>query len=171
MAQAWYEHRLKLPIGLGYLPCRMTVIRLADGGPFLHSPIRLDARIGMALEEHGPVRVIVAPSKAHHLFVADYVNAYPDALLHGALGLPEKRGDLKFHHTLGFDWSHTDWQGQIHQHLFRGAPLLNEMVFFHPATRTLIFTDLIFNLTREQAAQARMFHWLTGARGRFARIG
>jgi hypothetical protein len=31
----------------------------------------------------------------------------------------------------------------------------------------LIFTDLIFHLTREQAAQARLFHWLTGAAGRF----
>jgi hypothetical protein len=28
------------------------------------------------------------------------------------------------------------------QHLFRGAPPLNEVVFFHPATRTLILTDL-----------------------------
>jgi hypothetical protein len=44
----------------------------------------------MALEELGPIRVIVAPSKAHHLFVADYVKAYPDARLHGAPGLAEK---------------------------------------------------------------------------------
>jgi hypothetical protein len=65
--------------------------------------------------------------------------------LHGALGLAEKRTDLKFDYTLGFDWSHTDWQGQVRQHLFRGAPFLNEVVFFRPATRTVIFTDLIFN--------------------------
>jgi hypothetical protein len=88
----WFVGRraLKLPVGLGRLPCRITIIRLADGALFLHSPIRLDAPIRMALEELGPIRVIVAPSKAHHLFVADYVKAYPDARLHGAPGLAEK---------------------------------------------------------------------------------
>jgi hypothetical protein len=145
----------------------MTVIRLADGTLFLHSPIYLNSEIRLALGELGPVRAIVAPSKAHHLFVADYAKAYPDAQLYGSHGLAEKRQDLKFDHALGFDWPHSDWQGQIQQHLFRGAPALNEMAFFHPATRTLILTDLVSNLTQDQAAQARMFHWLTGAAGRF----
>lgn len=160
------ERPLKLPVALGYLPCRMTVIRLADGALFLHSPVRLDASIRMTLEKLGPVRAIIAPSKAHHLFVADYVNAFPHAWIYGAPGLAEKRPDLKFASVLG-DLPPTAWSGQIEQHLFRGAPLLNEVVFFHHLTRTLIFTDLIFNLTREQAAQARVFNWLTGAAGRF----
>ena len=161
------ERLLRLPHGLGYLPCRMTVIRLADGTFFLHSPICLNPEIRLALGELGPVRAIVAPSKAHHLFVADYIKAYPDARVYGAHGLAEKRQDLKFDEVLGFDWPHSDWQGQIRQHLFRGAPALNEMVFFHPSTRTLILTDLVFNLTQDQVARARMFHWLTGAAGRF----
>ncbi|MGO9061071.1 MAG: DUF4336 domain-containing protein, partial [Candidatus Binataceae bacterium] len=160
------ERLLRLPYALGWLPSRMTVIKLANGALFLHSPILLDAPTRVALDELGPVRQIVAPSKAHHSFVADYIKAYPNARVHGALGLAEKRRDLKFHHLLGFDWPHTDWEGQIKQHLFRGASSLNEMVFFHTATRTLLLSDLIFNLTRDQAAQARMFHWVTGAAGR-----
>jgi len=72
-----FERQLKLSLALGYLSCRMTIIRLGDGGLFLHSPVRLDAAIGAALEELGPIRAIVAPSKAHHLFVADYVKASP----------------------------------------------------------------------------------------------
>ena len=160
------ERPLKLPLALGYLPCRMTIIRLADGALFLHSPVRLDAAIRADLERLGPVKAIVAPSKPHHLFVGDYVNAFPQAWLHGAPGLKEKRPDLTFNSILG-DLPHTDWSGQIEQHLFRGAPLLNEVVFFHPLTSTAIFTDLLFNLTREQAAEARLFHLLTGAAGRF----
>jgi hypothetical protein len=46
----------------------------------------------------------------------------------------KKRADLKFDSILG-DWPHPDWQGQIEQHLFRGAPFLNEVVFFHLLTR------------------------------------
>jgi uncharacterized protein DUF4336 len=160
------ERPLRILLALGYLPCRMTVIRLADGGLFLHSPVRLDSSIGMTLDKLGPVRAIVAPSKAHHLFVADYVKAYPEAGLYGAPGLSEKRPELKFQSILD-DWPYPVWRGQIEQHLFRGAPLLNEVVFFHPLTRTVIFTDLLFNLTRQQAAQARLFHWLTGAAGHF----
>jgi hypothetical protein len=144
----------------------MTVIRLGDGTLFLHSPVQLDASIRMTLEKLGPVRAIIAPSKAHHLFVAEYLKAYPDVPLYGAPGLAQKRRDLKFHSTLG-DLPPLDWYGQIQQHLFRGIPLLSEVVFFHTPARTVIFTDLIFNLTREQAAHARLFHCLTGATGRF----
>jgi hypothetical protein len=74
----------------------MTVIRLGNGGLFLHSPVPLDGALRAALDQLGQVRAILAPSKAHHLFVDDYVKEYPEAKLHGAPGLPEKRKDLKF---------------------------------------------------------------------------
>jgi hypothetical protein len=50
-----------------------------------------------------------------------------------------------------------DWRGKIEQHLFRGAPVLNEVVFFHRATGTLIFTDLVFNVAPKNASKARCF--------------
>ena len=160
------EHPFKLPLRLGDIGARMTIIRLAEGGLFLHSPVPLDPAIRGELDALGPVRAIVAPSKAHHLFVNDYVKAYAAAKLHGAPGLPDKRRDLKFDSILA-DQPDADWQGQIEHHLFRGAPLLNEVVFFHPATQTVIFTDLVFNVTREDAANTRLFNWLTAAAGHF----
>ncbi|HEY2106342.1 MAG TPA: hypothetical protein VGH29_11190 [Candidatus Binataceae bacterium] len=51
--------------------------------------------------------------------------------------------------------------------LFVGAPRLNEVVFFHPVSRTAIFSDLIFNVPSEDRSKARMFNWLTGAAGHF----
>jgi hypothetical protein len=156
----------KLPFILGDIGCRMTIVRLADGDLFLHSPVPLDAEIRAALDEIGPVRAIVAPSRAHHLFAGDYIKGYPGAKLHGAPGLPEKRRDLKFDSILS-DEAHPDWQGQIEQHLFRGAPLLNEVVFFHPATGTVIFTDLAFNVAAKDASKARVFNWVTGAARHF----
>lgn len=163
----WVAHRpLKLPFILGDIGCRMTIVRLTEGGLFLHSPVPLDAEIQIALNEIGPVRAIVAPSRAHHLFVGDYVKAYPAAKLHGAPGLSEKRRDLRFDAILG-DEPDPDWQGQIEQHLFCGAPVLNEVVFFHPASRSIIFTDLVFNVAAEDASKARVFNWVTGAAGHF----
>ena len=150
----------------GNVHTRMTVIRLSDGSLFLHSPVRLDAETRSALDALGPVRWVVAPSKVHHFFVPDYAPAYPDARLYAAPGLPEKRADIRFHAVLG-DEAPEAWRGQIAQHLFRGAAYINEVVFFHPATRTLILTDLAFNLAADQTAGARVFYWLVGAAGRF----
>ena len=96
----------------------MTVVRLAGGGLFLHSPVPLDDNLRTALDKIDSVRAIVAPSRAHHLFVGDYVKAFRGAKLHAAPGLPEKRKDLRFDSILS-DEAGADWRGQIDQHLVR----------------------------------------------------
>ena len=145
---------------------RMTVVQLSDGGLFLHSPVRLDDRTRAALDPLGPVRFIVAPSRVHHLFVADYFTAYPAARIYAAPGLQEKRGALQFHGILS-DEAPAEWKADLAQHLFRGAPFLSEVVFFHAESRTLILTDLAFNVPAGKTSDARLFYWLVGAAGRF----
>ena len=161
----WVAKR-PLKLIVGDIGARMTVIRLADASLFLHSPVRLDHATRAALDELGPVGAIVAPCKVHHLFVRDYLDAYPAARAYGPPGLAEKRTDLTFHGTLS-DEAPPQWRGQIEQHLFGGAARLNEVVFFHPASRTLILTDLAFNVRADQTAPARLFYLLAGAAGRF----
>jgi hypothetical protein len=41
---------------------RMTVVRLAGGGLFVHSPVALDPATRRAVDALGPVRAVVAPS-------------------------------------------------------------------------------------------------------------
>jgi len=161
----WVAER-PLKLAVGDIGTRMTVIRLADGGLFLHSPARLDAATQQALDALGPVRCIVAPSKVHHFFVGDYARAYPQARVFGAPDLAAKREDLVFHAVLDDD-APAEWRGDLEQHLFRGAPYLSEVVFFHPSTRTLILTDLAFNVAADKTANARFFYWVVGAAGRF----
>ena len=155
-----------LPLVVGDVGTRMTVIRLSDGSLFLHSPVRLDRETRAALDALGPVRAVVAPSKVHHFFVGDYLAAYPAAQAWAAPGLPAKRTDLAFQGELG-DEAPPLWRGQIEQHLFRGAPAINEVVFFHPTTRTLLLTDLAFNVLDAGAGKIRFFYWLIGAARRF----
>ena len=163
----WVADRpFKLPLRLGDIGCRMTIIRLANGGLFLHSPVPLDGPLRAALGQLGTVRAIVAPSRAHHLFVGDYLDVYRGAKLHGAPGLSEKRKDLTFDSILRED-ADTEWQGQIDQHLFGGAPFLNEVVFLHRATGTVIFTDLVFNIAAADGSRARVFNWMSSAAGHF----
>jgi hypothetical protein len=43
------------------------------------------------------------------------------------------------------DRPHPGWAGTLQQHLVRGMPRMNEVVFFHAASRSLIIADLAFN--------------------------
>ena len=146
-----------LPLGI-----RMTVIRLADGSLLIHSPIPTANSTFSDLDALGPVRWVIAPNKAHHLYVGDYLKVYPEAKLYGAPGLPEKRTNLKFDGVLS-DVAPNAWSQDLEQHLFRGAPFLNEVLFFYKPTRTLIATDLVFNLKDESKGPLGMRLFLLGS--------
>ena len=124
---------------------RMTVIRLADGSLFLHSPVALDAETLMQVQALGPVSAIVAPNRLHHLFLGDYCKVFPKAKVYAAPGLETKRKDLPFTGVLQ-EHPEPAWLGQIDQQLVPDLPIIHEVDFFHRVSRTLLLTDLAFNL-------------------------
>lgn len=131
---------------------RMTVIRLADGALWIHSPIPLTQVISEQLAEIGHVRFLIAPNSLHHLFITEWLAAYPNAKLYGTDEVIRKRSDLSF--TASFnDENCWPWQNEIDQLLFTGSPLMQECVFFHKASKTLLVTDLVENFSSAQ------FNW------------
>ncbi len=144
---------------------RMTVVRLGSGGLVMVSPIRSVAQ--ERVEQLGPVAAIVAPNRFHHLFVARAQRAFPEARTFVAPGLPDKRPDLPFEAVLG-DEPPPLWRADLDQAVLRAAPMLNEVVLFHRASRTLIATDLAFNIRRQPTAWAR---WVCRAYGVWRRFG
>ena len=81
------------------------------------------------------------------VFLADWMQAYPDAIAHGAPGLAEKRGDIRFHAILG-DTALPDWCDEIDQVLLDNR-ITPEIVFFHRPSRTVLFTDLLQQMPRD----------------------
>ena len=67
---------------------------------------------------------------------------------------------LVFDADLG-DAPEPEWGADIDQVVFRGSFVMTEVVFFHRASRTAIFADLIENLPRD---------WFKGWRGFVARL-
>ena len=161
----WVARR-PLPIAVGDIGARMTVLRVPDGSLLLHSPVPLDAALERALRELGPVKWLVGPSKGHHLFLGDYAKAFPGAALCGAPGLAEKRRDLAFQHVLA-PQPPPGWPESVKLQLVEGAPFMNEVALLHAPSRTLVLTDLVFNVQPGATNRARLFHWLVGATGRF----
>lgn len=139
----------------------MTVVRLASGFLLVHSPIRPTNAMREELSGLGEVRFIVAPNKYHHLYAGEFAAAFPDARLYIAPGLQEKRKDLRFHGILS-DEPEPYWEDSLKQHVFRGIPAVNEVVFFHPESRTVIFTDLVFNFSSDLSPGQKLFALLDG---------
>jgi len=156
---AFHDHRwLGLHVGT-----RMTVVRLTNGSLWLHSPVHISARLREELDGLGQVTHIVCPNLYHHVYAGEAVEAYPRAMLHGPHALRQKRKDLSFAADLS-DTPHPDWADDLKQVTIEGC-LLAETVFFHPASRTLISSDLVENFRTSPHWPTRLFLNICGIRG------
>ncbi len=141
----WEEIQDLVMPGRVHFSCRMTVIRLNDGSLLLHSPVRRSEALAAALADLGPVRHLVAPNCLHHLFLKDWVDAYPEARLYAPAGLGKKRKDLNIDEELTGQ-APAAWSEEMDQCSIAGTPWLSEIVFFHRPSKTLIVTDLVFHI-------------------------
>lgn len=145
---------------------RMTVVRLPDGGVVLHSPVAADEPTRAAVEALGPVRAVACPNKVHHLFAGGWKLAFPTARLLAAPGLAAKRRDLAFDGLLGDD-PEPIWGDALATLHVRGMPVLEEVVFLHPRSRTLLLTDLAFRPTPASRPGLRRWARLSRVRDGF----
>jgi hypothetical protein len=157
-------HVFTVPFKMGVLEVggRMTVVRLPDGGLWVHSPVRFSPEVRAAVDALGPVRFLVAPNLMHHLAVQDWAAAYPDAKVAAPASLRRKRPDLRIDVELG-DEADAGWAGVIDQIFVRGMPMLDEVLFFHRPSRTVLVTDLAFNFQRTDSWLLRAYLRLSGA--------
>ena len=138
-----------------HLGHRMTVAQLSSGGLWLHSPIAYSENLARALAKLGSVQQIVAPNCMHDTYLEGWFAAFPTIRYHGAPGLAQTRPDLPFTDTLS-DHGAPEWSDLLDQHVVRGMPRINEVVFLHRNTGTLIITDLAFNLGPEMPFLSRV---------------
>lgn len=149
------------------LGARMTVIQLPNGELLLHSPVRPTSDLVREVSSLGSVSALIAPNRFHHLFAEAWHKACPGSRLFVAPGLESKRPDLPLAGVLS-DEPELIWKGMLEQVVIRGFPLTNEVVFFHPTTRTLVATDLAFNIGLDRPALTRLAFRLSGAYRRLA---
>lgn len=138
---------------LGYpYPTRMVVIKLSDDSSWIWSPTPFKEMLGLEIEEKvGPIKHLVSPNKLHHLWLQKWVDRYPDAKVYFPPGLKERnletiqgiptRGDdAPALLTNNPDPAYAD---DIDQLIFGGSFFMDEVVFFHKTSRTVIIADLI----------------------------
>ncbi|MGG6237277.1 DUF4336 domain-containing protein [Nodosilinea sp. AN01ver1] len=146
----------------------MTVIRQAGDELVIISPLQLSEALASELGELGTVAHIIAPNLYHYLFAADFKAAYPAATFWATAALRVKKPELPIDRAIGHRQGFANapspdnpWPGL--EYLFfdgfktlapSGPDPLDEWVFFHVASRTLILTDTAFCFDENSA-------WLT----------
>ncbi|MEQ8469274.1 DUF4336 domain-containing protein [Coleofasciculus sp. E1-EBD-02] len=129
---------------------RMTVIRFSNGELAVISPIQINDQTTDQINELGNVKYIIAPNLFHYLFLSDFKALYPQAKIYAVSGLKVKKPELYIDRVL--EDNITEFLGQLEYLLFEGfntfLPIgvfpINEYVFFHSESHTLILTDTAF---------------------------
>jgi hypothetical protein len=144
---------------------RMTVVELQSGDLFLHSPTAYDAALANRLHSLGRVRHLVSPNRGHYAHIGEWRRVFPNAIAWASPRVRERaraqRIDIHFERDLG-PHAPEEWRDEMEQEIIPGA-VLDEVVFFHRRSKTLILADTIMNFELERMRQPyRLIAWLCG---------
>lgn len=141
---------------------RTTVIRLASGGLWLLCPGPGLEQLQTQIEALGPVEALVAPNSMHHLYLPTTARLFATARIYGPPALKAKQPELSY--TL---IEQAPWADELPAVQLRGLGPLQESAFYHPPSRTLIVTDLVFNIQHAKDTWTRLFMTLNDGNGKF----
>jgi len=153
------------------LGTRMTIVRTggASGDELvLIAPCPIDEVLETEIRKLGRVRAVIAPNGFHHFYFLDALARFAEARPFLAEGVAAKLDSVPSNGVVLSDEPDAIWKGALEQRRIQGAPKVNEVVFFHPVSRTLILTDLCFHFDPPPGGWTGLFLRLAGAHGKLA---
>jgi len=148
------------------LTTTMAVLRLADGGLLVWSPVALTPERRAAVEALGRVTHLYAPDLFHHRWLGEWSAAFPEARVHAPRGMARKRPDLRIDRVHGAS-PEPAFAGAIDELPVEGCLLQETELFYRPA-QTLIVADLVHNIGRPAHAWTATYSRLMGFYDRIA---
>jgi hypothetical protein len=148
------------------LRSRTTVVRLSGGALWVHSPCTPTDDVCAALDALGEVRWIVVPNRYHHLQAPATAARYPRALVVGPTSAEARNARVRL--AMGADEpAYVRSTPELTSIQLKGVPFLDETIFFHPASGSLIAADLVMS-----AGARDHWTWRISARilGRYGKI-
>ncbi|GFR43070.1 hypothetical protein Agub_g4077, partial [Astrephomene gubernaculifera] len=155
-----FEQTQALELFSVYTPVRMTVIKLASGGLWVHAPVApTEECIRLLKELDAPVEYIVLPTFAyeHKVFVGPFSRRFPKAKVYVApyqwsypLNLPPQFFGIFPAGELTSGDPNVPWADEIEQKVFLPPSIgvgdyvrFSEVAFFHRRSRSLLLTDAV----------------------------
>lgn len=166
IADGPFEHVSALGMKLRWpFTTRMTIVQLQNGDLFLHSPIAYNATLAKQLESQGRIRHLVSPNRGHYAHIGEWARAFSDTITWASPRVRERARSqgihIHFERDLG-PQAPEEWRDEMDQAIIPGA-VLDEVVFFHRRSKTLILADTIMNFELERMQQPyRLIAWLFG---------
>jgi hypothetical protein len=148
------------------LTASMTVMNLGGSDLLLYSPVALTPERRAAVESLGKVAHIYAPNLFHHLSVGQWCAAFPEARVHGAVGLAKKRPDLRIDRVQDAG-PEPAFAGVVDELYIRGFRLNESVLVYRPA-RSLVVADLVHNVGKPEHGWTKFY---TKAMGFYDRVG
>jgi hypothetical protein len=127
-------------------PTRMIIVKLTNGSLWVNSPVSVPFDTLKRITALGPVRYLIAATPRHVWRLEGWHTLFPEAQLWVPRTSPLtlKKGHLPFTGILR-DAPYHGWADDFDQLAFQGNPLIEEVLFFHKASRTVILDDFIQN--------------------------
>lgn len=123
---------------------RTTVVRLSGDALWVHSSCTPTDDVCAALDALGEVRWIVVPNRYHHLQAPATAARYPNARVVGPKSAESRNRHVRL--TMGTDDpAYVGATPELIPIQLGGVPFLDETVFFHPASGSLIAADLLMS--------------------------
>lgn len=123
---------------------RMTIVRLSDSSLWVSSPVSVPFDALKRITDLGPVKYLVAATPRHVWRLGGWHELFPNAELWAPRTTPFTlgQGRLPVTNTLR-DEPNPDWAADLDQLAFKGNPLIEEVLFLHRPSQTVILDDLI----------------------------
>lgn len=126
------------------LRSRTTIVRLSGDALWVHSPCPPSDDVCAALDALGEVRWLVVPNRFHHLQAPAMAARYPNALVVGPSSAESRNPQLRLTMRAD-DPAYLRSTAELISIQLRGVPFLDETVFFHRASGSLIAADLLMS--------------------------
>lgn len=129
------------------LGARMSILQL-EGGVLVHSPVDVDPAL---LAHLGTLRWALAPNLFHHLYLGRWMEAGAAGL--APPGLAKKRPALELAQLI--DQPCEPFGPEVRLIPLKCFAMTQEIAVLHRPSRSLILTDLLFNLSEEMPFATR----------------
>ena len=110
---------------------RMTVIRLQNGGLWVHSPIKPSDNLLFEIKQLGEVKHLIAPNVLHYSYINEWHELFPEAEVWLASGVQKRAGKSGMNLYYGHELEKANWNEEICFTTFEGSFYVKEVVFFN----------------------------------------
>jgi len=161
-----YDYTTKIMPGVRF-PVRSTFIALDNNALMVISPGPFEPEMIQNIITKYHTVHCVAPNAFHHRYLEHFRDLFPNIDFYGPSSLSKKQPWLSGH-LLGFDALREILRDQVLVIPILGNATLDETVFYCQQSKSLVVTDLCFNMRNPMPLGRRCLLSLVGARNKMA---